>query len=44
MTETVEIATPIAITHLLPNVLLNLKPNLIVNPAQSIANGAPIGV
>jgi len=34
-------------THMtkpLPWVLLSLNPNLIVIPAQSIANGAPIGV
>lgn len=44
MTERVEANMPITMTHLLPKMLLSLKPNLIVKPAHSITKGAPIGV
>jgi hypothetical protein len=42
--EMVEITIPIVIIHLLPKILLSLKPSLMVSPAQSMTKGAPTGV
>jgi hypothetical protein len=42
--EMVEATMPMVRTHLLPNILLSLKPSLMVKPAQSMTRGAPTGV
>lgn len=44
ITERVEANMPITMIHLLPKILLSLKPNLIVKPAHNITKGAPSGV